>query len=62
MLCEWFCPVNGPEGNKWPEVLADIKKNTKEDFVARTCLIKAVDECACEAVVVVIFIFKTVKK
>lgn len=39
------------------------KRNTKEDFVAGISLTKAVDECACEAaVVVVLFGFEAVKK
>lgn len=26
VLWEWYSPVSGPKGNKWPDVLADMKK------------------------------------
>lgn len=45
-----------------PKFLLIEKRNTKEDFVAGTSLTKAVDECACEAAVMVLFGFEAVKK
>lgn len=38
------------------------KRNTKEDFVAGTCLLKVVDERASKAAVAVLFVFEVGKK